>query len=134
MSLNSCILSIEYGRKIVYNIGTVKQKQKERKKMKIGEITTITKHYISGKGNEYQIVRIELIDIPEDMRYCYDEVMYGTINYKYITDNRLNTPLNLASMCIGKTIPEALERRTNFEDCEGMTMEEIVEYFKVKMK
>lgn len=102
--------------------------------MKIGEIKTITKHYRSGKGNEYQIVRIELIDIPADMRYVYDEAMYGTINYKYITDNRLNTPLNLASMCIGKTISEALERRKDFEECEGMTMKEIVEYFKVKMK
>lgn len=102
--------------------------------MKIGEIKTITKYYRSGKGNEYQIVRIELIDIPADMRDLYGEVMYGTINYKYITDNRLNTPLNLASMCIGKTIPEALERRNDFEECEGMTMKEIVEYFKVKMK
>lgn len=100
--------------------------------MEIGEIKTITKHYRSGKGNEYQIVKIELIDIPADMRYLYDKAMYRTINYKYITDNRLNTPLNLASMCIGKTIPEALERRKDFEECEGMGIEELIEYFKTK--
>ena len=100
--------------------------------MEIGEIKTITRHYRSSKGNEYQIVRIELIDIPADMRYLYDEAMYGTINYKYITDGRLNTPLNLASMCIGKTIPKALERRKDFEECEGMGIEELIEYFKTK--
>ena len=100
--------------------------------MEIGEIKTITRHYRSSKGNEYQIVRIELKDIPADMRYLYDKAMYGTINYKYITDNRLNTPLNLASMCIGKTIPEALERRKDFEVCEGMGIEELIEYFKTK--
>ena len=85
--------------------------------MEIGEIKTITRHYRSSKGNEYQIVRIELIDIPADMRYLYDEAMYGTINYKYITDGRLNTPL---------------ERRKDFEECEGMGIEELIEYFKTK--
>lgn len=32
MSLNSCILSIEYERKIVYNIITVKHKRKRERK------------------------------------------------------------------------------------------------------
>lgn len=84
------------------------------------------------KGNDYQIVRIELDEIPEDLQNVYSESMYGTINYKYITDEKLNTPLTLASMCIEDTIPKALDRRTNMEECEGMTLEEICEYYKAK--
>lgn len=100
--------------------------------MKIKSVTTVTKHYRSPKGNEYKIVRIELDEIPEDMQSVYSESMYGTINYKYITDEKLNTPLSLASMCIENTIPKALIRRTDMEECEGMTLEEIYEYYKAK--
>nr|DAI29760.1 MAG TPA: hypothetical protein [Caudoviricetes sp.] len=100
--------------------------------MEIREIKTITKHYRSAKGNDYQIVRIELIDIPDNMHGLFSGTMYGTINYKYITDDRLNTVLTLGSMCVDETIPGALERRKDVEECEGKTIEEIAEYFMTK--
>lgn len=100
--------------------------------MKIKSVTTVTKHYSSPKGNEYQIVQIELDEIPEGLQNVYSESMYGTINYKYITDGKLNAPLTLASMCAEDTISKALIRRTDMEECEGMTLEEIREYYKAK--
>lgn len=107
--------------------------------MKIKSVTTVIKHYLSQKGNEYQIVRIEfdeapesLQEVPESLQAIFSNPMYGTINYKYITDGKLNTPLTLASMCIENTIPKAIVRRTDMEECEGMTLEEICEYYKAK--
>lgn len=107
--------------------------------MKIKSVTTMTKYYRSPKGNEYQIVQIEfdeapenLQEVPGNLQAIFSNPMYGTINYKYITDEKLNTPLTLASMCIEDTIPKALIRRTDMEECEGMTLEEICEYYKAK--
>ena len=102
--------------------------------MTIGnEITVVTQLYHSKKGNDYKLVRLDLIDIPEDMRDMYNPQMYGTINYEFLTNGKLNTPLNLAAMAIGKTVYEAIERREDVEAIEGMSMEEIVEYFRKKM-
>lgn len=101
--------------------------------MKIGEIKTVTKTYRTKKGNAYQIVAIELLDIPEDMKPLYKPVMYGTINHEYIdTDGKLNRILNLAGMCMRDTIPNAIEAREDGEACEGMTLEELIAYFKEK--
>lgn len=101
--------------------------------MKIGEIKTVTKTYRTKKGNAYQIVAIELLDIPEDMKPLYKPVMYGTINHEYIgTDGRVNRILNLASMSIRNTIPDAIEAREDAEACDGMTFEELIAYFKEK--
>ena len=100
--------------------------------MKIKSVITVTKHYLSQKGNDYQIVRIEFDEVPESLQATHSNPMYGTINYKYITDEKLNTPLTLASMCAEDTISKALIRRTDMEECEGMTLEEIYEYYKAK--
>lgn len=101
--------------------------------MKIGEIKTVTKTYRTKKGNAYQIVAIELLDIPEDMKPSYKPVMYGTINHEYIdTDGKLNRILNLAGMCMRDTIPNVIEAREDGEACEGMTLEELIAYFKEK--
>ena len=101
--------------------------------MKIGEIKTVTKTYRTKKGNAYQIVAIELLDIPEDMKPFYNPVMYGTINHKYIgVDGKLNRILNLASMSVRDTIQHAIEAREDAEACDGMTVEELIAYFKEK--
>lgn len=98
--------------------------------MKIGEIKTVTKTYRTKKGNAYRIVAIELLDIPEDMQHLYNPTMYGTINHEYIDkDGKLNRILNLASICVRDTIPNAIEAREDAEACEGMTLEELVTYF-----
>ena len=55
--------------------------------MRIGEIKTITRDYRTTKGNLYQIVSVEMLDIPEDMQSLYKPVMYGTINHSYIDGN-----------------------------------------------
>ena len=101
--------------------------------MKIGEIKTVTKTYRTKKGNAYQIVAIELLDIPEDMKHLYSPIMYGTINHKYIDkDGKLNRILNLASMSTRNTIQHAIEAREDVEACDGMTVEELVTYFTEK--
>lgn len=101
--------------------------------MKIGEIKTVTKTYRTKKGNAYQIVAIELLDIPEDMQHLYNPTMYGTINHEYVDkDGKLNRILNLAGMCTRNTISDAIEAREDAEACDGMTFEELIAYFKEK--
>lgn len=101
--------------------------------MKIGEIKTVTKTYRTKKGNAYQIVAIELLDIPEDMKPLYKPVMYGTINHEYIgADGKLNRILNLVSMSTRNTIPDAIEAREDAEACDGMTVDELIAYFTEK--
>lgn len=78
--------------------------------MRIGEIKTVTRDYRTTRGNLYQIVSVEMLDIPEDMQCLYKPVMYGTINHEYIDANgKLNRILSLAKMCIRDTIPHALK-------------------------
>ena len=98
--------------------------------MRIGEIKTVTRDYRTTRGNLYQIVSVEMLDIPEDMQCLYKPVMYGTINHEYIDANgKLNRILSLAKMCIRDTIPHAIEAREDAEACDGMTLEEIVAYY-----
>lgn len=103
--------------------------------MRIGEIKTVTRDYRTTKGNLYQIVSVEMLDIPEDMQSLYKPVMYGTINHSYIDGNgRLNRILNLAQICIRDTISHAIEAREDVETCDGMTVEEIAAYYAEKLK
>lgn len=102
--------------------------------MKIGKINQVTKVYHSSKGNDYCLVSVELLDIAEDQKDLWNPVMYGTINWKFIDNNgKLNRILNLGSMSLGKTVAEAIRRREDMEATDGMSLEEIVEYFKSKM-
>lgn len=102
--------------------------------MKIGNINQVTKVYRSSKGNDYCLVSVELLEIGEDQKDLWNPVMYGTINWKFIDDNgKLNRILNLGSMSLGKTVAEAIQRREDMEATDGMSLEEIVEYFKSKI-
>lgn len=101
--------------------------------MKIGNISTVTKTYLSTKGNEFTIVSLELLEIPEDRKDFYKPRMCGTISHKHIDGNgKLNRVLNLASLCIGQTVDDAIQSRENVEEIAGMTEAEIIEHFKAK--
>lgn len=101
--------------------------------MKIKSIRTVTKNYTSKSGSRYQIVRIELIDIPEDLRHLYADIMYGTIPHEFIDGNgKLNRPLCLADMRLGRSVADALRARELIEQIsmtvgDNPTVEDIVE-------
>lgn len=103
--------------------------------MKIGKIYQVTKIYHSSKGNDYCLVGVELLEIGEDQKDMWNPVMYGTIAWNDIDKEtrRLKRILNLGSMSLGKTVAEAIQRREDMEAIDGMSLEEIVEYFKSKM-
>ena len=58
MSLNSCILSIEYGRNIVYNIITIKHKRKRERKMKNLNLKNMKETLINYSGCQSEFDKI----------------------------------------------------------------------------
>ena len=100
--------------------------------MKLKNIQVVTDLYHSSKGNDYCIVKLELDDIDE--KSSYKPVMYGTISYKDFdhASGRLTRKLNLFSVCLGKTISDAIQEREDCEAIEGKSLEETIEYFASK--
>ena len=70
------------------------------------------------------------------MEYTMDDnsVMYGTIPYTNIDDKgNMIKGMNGLEVCLANSIPSALEMRADDIKCEGMTIEQIIEYFKKKI-
>ena len=95
----------------------------ETKKM---ESKVITKSVTFGNHKEQYV----LVQFKDDN----GEVRYGTIPYSNIDDKgHLIKGMNGLEMCLCSTIPSALEMREDLINCEGMTAEQVIEYFKKKI-
>lgn len=81
--------------------------------------------YVSIEGREFVLMEYTLDD---------DSVMYGTIPYTNIDDKgNMIKGMNGLEVCLAHSIPSALEVRTDLIKCEGMTPEQVIEYFKKKI-
>lgn len=70
------------------------------------------------------------------MEYTMDDnsVMYGTIPYTNIDDKgNMIKGMNGLEMCLAPSIPIALDMRYDDIKCEGMTKEQVIEYFNKKI-
>ena len=70
------------------------------------------------------------------MEYTLDDnsVMYGTIPYTELDEQgRVKRRLNGLEVCLAHSIPSALDLRADDIKCEGMTTEQVIEYFKKKI-
>lgn len=71
------------------------------------------------------------------VEYTLDDnsIMYGTIPYTEIDEQgRVKRKLNGLEVCLAHTIPSALDIRADIIKCEGMTPEQVIEYFKRKLE
>lgn len=81
--------------------------------------------YVSIEGREFVLMEYTLDD---------NSVMYGTIPYTNIDDKgRMIKGMNGLEVCLAHSIPSALEMRADDIKCEGMTPEQVIEYFKKKI-
>ncbi len=81
--------------------------------------------YVSIEGRAFVLVEYTLDD---------DSVMYGTIPYTNIDDKgHMIKGMNGLEVCLAYSIPSALEMRYDLIKCEGMTLEQIIAYFKKKI-
>lgn len=81
--------------------------------------------YVSIEGREFVLMEYTLDD---------NSVMYGTIPYTNLDDKgRMIKGMNGLEVCLAHSIPSALEMRADDIKCEGMTTEQVIEYFKKKI-
>lgn len=81
--------------------------------------------YVSIEGREFVLMEYTMDD---------NSVMYGTIPYTNIDDKgRMIKGMNGLEVCLAHSIPSALEMRADIIKCEGMTPEQVIEYFKKKI-
>lgn len=81
--------------------------------------------YVSIEDRAFVLVKCTLDD---------DSVMYGTIPYTNIDDKgHMIKGMNGLEMCLASSIPSALEMRADDIKCEGMTPNQVIEYFKKKI-
>ena len=81
--------------------------------------------YVSIEDRAFVLVKCTLDD---------DSVMYGTIPYTNIDDKgKMIKGMNGLEMCLSQTIGGALDMRYDLIKCEGMTPEQVIEYFKKKI-
>lgn len=81
--------------------------------------------YVSIEGREFVLMEYTLDD---------NSVMYGTIPYTNLDDKgRMIKGMNGLEVCLAHSIPSALEMRADIIKCEGMTPEQVIEYFKKKI-
>ena len=81
--------------------------------------------YVSIEDRAFALVKCTLDD---------DSVMYGTIPYTNIDDKgHMIKGMNGLEMCLSQTIGGALEMRYDIIKTEGMTPNQVIEYFKKKI-
>jgi len=88
----------------------------------ITNIKIITRDYIVEDTN-YYIIRFNLEGITEEdkERFGYADVMYGTMDHKFVGDDgRITKPVALIHLAADTTIAKAIQKRLDY--CEAAKM------------
>ena len=100
----------------------------------ITNIKIITRDYIV-KGTHYYIIRFNLEGMTEEQmkEYDYADVMYGTLEHKFVGDDgKITKPVALIHLAAATTIAKAIQRRLDYVESAKL-LDKLVAEGKIKI-